>query len=87
MKVIAPASGCLIELAYNGIYWDRVHVPPSVKLDFLFYGLHRFVGWFDQREVFPRLARLDDADTESQKFKPLLTGSETQLLTTAGCFC
>ena len=39
MEVVAPASGCLIELANNDIHRYRVHRPAGVKSDLLFDGL------------------------------------------------
>ena len=43
VKVIAPASDCLVELAYDNINRYRIHIPPGIALDFLLDGLHCFV--------------------------------------------
>ena len=39
MEVVAPASGCLIELAHDLIHRHRVHVPAGIESDLLFDGL------------------------------------------------
>ncbi len=74
MEVIAPASGCLIELVDNDIYRYRVHIPAGIVFDFLFNGFHGFVRGFNQWKGFSTLCCLDDANTESQESKPFLSG-------------